>query len=198
MIDRQELFVFPTLITKYTNHHHELMSPKLSHLIDSEKLRNDTQTGKHLEKKEEYSFFFDWVYECLDDYKKWLQLDTEKLKISLSWANISKNAEGLHSHCHPNSWVSGIYYLTEDSSPTTFFNPLNNLTKQGIVVQSSIPEFESSQWFSNFSAGDMILFPSWLPHCVVPQDTRKRVTISFNVMPSGITSTDGLSEYCFS
>jgi uncharacterized protein (TIGR02466 family) len=194
MIDRQELFVFPTLITKYTNQYHEFMAPKLSHLIDSESLRNDIQTDKHLEKKEEYSFFFDWVYECLDDYKNVLQLDTENLKISLSWANISKNAEGFHTHCHPNSWVSGIYYLTDNPSPTVFSNPLNSLTKQGVVVQSSIPEFESSQWAGNFSAGDMILFPSWLHHCVIPQDKRKRVTISFNVMPSGLTSTSGLSE----
>lgn len=198
MINRQDFFIFPTLITKYINHHHDFMVSKLSYLIDSEKLRNDTQTDKHLEKKEEYSFFFDWVNECLDDYKNSLKLDTEKLKISLSWANVCKNAEGLHPHCHPNSWISGIYYLTDNPSSTVFLSPLNPLTKQGVVVQSSVPEFESSQWAGNFSAGDMILFPSWIHHYVIPQDKGKRVTISFNVMPSGLTSTNGLSEYSYS
>ena len=197
-MNREELFVFPTLITKYTNQYHDIMVSKLSYLIDSEELRNDIQTDKHLEKKEEYSFFFDWVKECLNDYKDWLKLDTEELKISLSWANICKNSEGLHPHCHPNSWISGIYYVTNNPSPTVFLNPLNPLTKQGILVQSSTPEFEPKQWGGNFSAGDMILFPSWLHHYVIPQENYKRVTISFNVMPSGITSTSGLSEYNYS
>ena len=46
--------------------------------------------------------------------------------------------------------------------------------------------------------GDIVLFPSWLEHFTEPSTfSGKRITISLNVMPKGITSPMGLIEHTY-
>ena len=47
----------------------------------------------------------------------------DEVKIASSWGNTLKKDEPIHVHMHPNSYVSGVLYLTGGSS-LSFHHPL--------------------------------------------------------------------------
>lgn len=116
-------------------------------------------------------------------------LRRDNLYITSMWGNVSKSHLYSHSqHIHPNSYLSGIVYLKgpENCSGTTFHDPRP-------AVQVLEPDYEEvnsltlSRYETNFEEGKVMIFPSWLPHSVVPsltsyEDGDVRVTLSFNVM----------------
>ena len=98
-----EIDIFPVTVTMYRNEKYLSMNSKLMELIDQEAtsgpqgIRNtDGNTlhplqtkNTHLHEKEEYAFFYDWVNACLENYYQTYRLNTEGLRVNLSWANIS-------------------------------------------------------------------------------------------------------------
>lgn len=193
--------VFPTTVVGYGNQNYLKHNSKLLDLFETEKftdinsnISHPKQTvDSHLEKREEYSEIYSWFRECLEDYRTSFTLDTEELKIVLSWANWSNQDTEHRSHVHPNSWISGIYYVTDSPSCTYFENPVMQ-RRTGIVVQSG-SILDANIWKCPATTGELILFPSWMEHFTEPaEDQKKRITISFNVMPSGRTSKAGLIE----
>ena len=198
---KNEIDIFPITVTMYRNEKYLSTNSKLMELIDQEEttgpqgIKNSAgqsfhpfQTlNTHLYKKEEYSFFYDWVNACLKDYYHTYKLNTEGLRINLSWANVSKGMNEHRSHVHPNSWLSGIYYCTPNCPPTYFETPLPH-SRSGIVVMSN-SKLSQNIWQCPSEAGTLILFPSWLEHFTMPsQYNGTRMTISINVMPVGLTS----------
>ena len=126
------------------------------------------------------------------DLKESLSLYTEGLRVSLSWANKSTKFESIDSHVHPNSWYSAVYYVTDNTSQTHFKTPLSQ-SLTGVYIQSD-SMLNREEWIYGGPAGSMILFPSWLEHRTKPFDgDGERVTISFNIMPRGLTSPYYLS-----
>jgi len=194
--------VFPTVVVGYANKDYLKTNSKLLELMEAEEFHGEQgvlhplQTkDNHLERREDYRFFYDWIDECLEDYRQEFKLMTEKLSVSLSWANKSSNQNEHRSHFHPNSWISGIYYITDNPTPTYFETPLPG--KTGIVVQSG-GMLSANIWQCPASTGELILFPSWLEHFTEPSTfVGKRITISLNVMPKGLTSPMGLIEHTY-
>ena len=178
--------IFPEVITCYNNPDKE-MNSKLVELLQKEVVRphregNPLQTKDcHLEKRDEYSCFFSWVNQCLENYKDTLELDTEALRVSLAWGNIYFKDNAIPRHYHPNAYLSAVYYVSEQCSPTMFFRDDYN---KNIYVSSNRRDI----WKCPSNAGSLILFPSYMRHQSMPAST-KRITISFNVLPSGDTST---------
>jgi len=96
------------------------------------------------------------------------------------------------AHFHPNSWLSGIYYVSDGCTPTFFESPVSQ-RKTGIVVKSD-SVLDHNTWQSPSETGGLILFPSWLEHyTAIHEFGGTRITISLNVMPQGLTS-DSLIE----
>jgi uncharacterized protein (TIGR02466 family) len=194
--------VFPTVVVGYANKNYLKMNSKLLELMEVEEFHGEQgvlhplQTkDNHLERREEYRFFYDWIDECLEDYRQEFKLMTEKLSVSLSWANKSEQLNEHRAHYHPNSWISGIYYITDNPTPTYFETPLPG--KTGIVVQSE-GMLSANIWRCPASTGELVLFPSWLEHFTEPSTfPGKRITISLNVMPKGVTSPLGLIEHTY-
>ena len=209
--------IFPTTVVGYKNPNYKETNAKLLKLFEKEKFSgletphlptenssyspyntvatnfHTRQTDDcHLENREEYKFFYDWVDECLDDLKETLSLYTERLRVSLSWANKSNKFQLLDGHIHPNSWYSAVYYVTDNISQTHFKTPLRQ-SLTGIYIQSN-GTLDREEWIYGGPVGSMILFPSWLEHFTLPfHGDGERVTISFNVMPCGNTSPYYLS-----
>ena len=108
--------------------------------------------------------------------------------ITQSWLNITKPGESHHSHFHPNSIISGVFYIsTVENDMIDFVNPLSVL---GSLVQFDVKKynlFNSGTWFFNVNNNDLLLFPSWLNHQVKPNDkaTKDRISISFNTFVKG-------------
>ena len=109
--------------------------------------------------------------------------------ITQSWLNVTRQNEHHEIHNHSNSIISGVFYLTDDS--TIIFNsPFVASVSKTILIDSE----ENNSWnFTNYDEciqtwekGTLILFPSYLTHRV-PKNTSPnvRVSISFNVFVRG-------------
>ena len=103
----------------------------------------------------------------INDYLKTLTLPPTML--SSSWFNILYKGGSVEKHQHADSWdnkessvVSGAYYpyVEENSCPLLFGD-------------GSIKEAFN---------GLLIIFPSWLEHWTTPNQSGKRITVSFNTI----------------
>jgi uncharacterized protein (TIGR02466 family) len=110
-------------------------------------------------------------------------------KIYNAWVNVNHNpyivAHHVHNDC-PGMLVSGVYYVKagEDASALEFKNP--NPVAGFVIFPNMIKEynsFNSSVIRIKPSTGQLVLFPSWLSHCVVPAETSEdRISIAFNTV----------------
>ena len=111
------------------------------------------------------------------------------LYITQSWLNVTKPGEYHHGHSHPNSIISGVFYIsTEEDDYITFTDPNAKLKNRIEFVQKEANLFNSSTWFFQSITNELILFPSWLDHRVKvnPKATTDRISISFNTFVKGI------------
>jgi uncharacterized protein (TIGR02466 family) len=118
--------------------------------------------------------------------------------IAQSWINYTETNQFHHRHFHPNSYVSGVFYIAADkevdkikfhkrSHPQIMLNP----TKYNI--------FNAKSWWYPVNTGDIILFPSSLEHGVdKKKGTNTRISLSFNVFIKGkIGENATLTELTF-
>ena len=119
-----------------------------------------------------------------------LNWDLEKFSLELKscWAIVNGKLASNSVHNHPNSILSGVYYLQapENSGVISFSDPR-------VAAQMLVPPLtEYSPWtLPKISyqpqAGMMLLFPSWLLHGVeMNMSGEPRISLSFNVGMSPI------------
>jgi uncharacterized protein (TIGR02466 family) len=98
-----------------------------------------------------------------------------ELRLSAIWANIMPRDCYHAFHIHPNSIVSGTYYvsLPKGASPIRFEDPRAGLF---MACPPRTIRFDLSP-----KEGDLVLFESWLKHEVPPHDSAvDRISVSFN------------------
>lgn len=188
--------ILPTTIVGYENKDYLDYNTKLLKCLENYEFFGEypKQTkDNHLHLNPDFKELFDWIDICLEDYRKSFNYSCDSLQTVLSWVNKSLGRSPHHTHTHPNSFISGIYYLTENPSPTYFESPIT-ASRNGIVVISQSPLYQNI-WTCQANAGDLILFPSWLDHFTEPPEQEKtRMTLSFNIMPRGIVNKGTLIE----
>ena len=105
--------------------------------------------------------------------------------ITQSWLNYTETNQYHHKHAHPNSLVSGVFYINchEEHDKIKFFND-NYKTIKLEIKDWNI--WNSETWWFSVKTGDVILFPSSLTHMV---ETKKgdntRISLAFNVFIKG-------------
>jgi len=110
--------------------------------------------------------------------------------ITQSWLNLSKPGESHNVHFHPNSIISGVFYIaTEEDDDIQFQNPLHWPEPKGFfqILSESKNWWNSKDWTIPAIKNQLLLFPSWLRHRVLPnKNARKdRISISFNTFVRG-------------
>tara|TARA_B110000093_G_scaffold172550_1_gene203674 strand:- start:2 stop:607 length:606 start_codon:yes stop_codon:yes gene_type:complete len=111
----------------------------------------------------------------------------DEVKISSSWGNTLTKGQPISMHQHPNSYVSGVLYLTE-GAPLHFHNPLQteDLFTFRPNVQWDADNIHTWQvMYLTPEPGSMFLFPSKLNHSVEHNETDYRYSIAFNTLPIG-------------
>ena len=106
--------------------------------------------------------------------------------ITQSWLNYTKTNQYHHKHEHPNSLVSGVFYINcnEEFDKIKFFKKFNYQTIKPEVKEWNI--WNSESWWFSVKTGDIILFPSSLTHMVeTKQGTNTRISLAFNVFIKG-------------
>ena len=127
---------------------------------------------------EEYAF----VYCQSVGFKKNIEY-----KIGNIWMNINGYKDSNLPHIHPNSVISGAYYLKtpKDCGNIGFINPSQHLMDHTWLdtFKDSFTEINSALWFNKPEENVLFLFPSWLLHLVQPNMNKKenRISISFNI-----------------
>jgi len=112
------------------------------------------------------------------------------LRITQSWVNYTKSGQYHHKHAHPNSLISGVFYIqaAKETDKIHFF-------KDGFQQLRIIPKdfnlYNSESWWLAAATGTLYLFPSSLQHMVEQvkgEDTR--ISLSFNTFPKGTIGED--------
>ena len=120
------------------------------------------------------------VYAHLTDYITYCNHNIEGVKIVSSWSNVVNKKEHIHSHWHENSYISGVIHLT-GGSDLVIKKPM---IKQLFKIDTEYKDHEQSEFRISAKQGQLVLFPSMLPHTVEHQETDiMRVSIAFNTWP---------------
>ena len=94
------------------------------------------------------------------------------------WLNVNQKGNFNMKHTHPNHDLSGIWYITDNSNSLAFVDPLAHSRD---ALYDSFDDMHEGLLI-DAKAGEIILFPSDLPHYVEPHpyDTT-RISVSFNM-----------------
>jgi len=105
--------------------------------------------------------------------------------ITQSWLNYTETNQFHHKHAHPNSLVSGVFYINCDDKfdKIKFFNDKYQTIKPEVKDWNI---WNSESWWFSVKTGDVILFPSSLTHMVeTKQGDNTRISLAFNVFIKG-------------
>lgn len=192
-MDNQFLALFPTAVGLY-NLEKPLTEKEKSFIMGLERrpnLGNSTSLENYLLENKKLSRLKEFFYKSVNHYfnEVYQPMFDVSLKITQCWANFSERNQWHHQHAHPNSFISGVFYVHSN-------NELDKIVflKPGGYRQIDIPHehdkwnmFNSETWFLNSIENQLILFPSSLTHNVeVIETDRIRVSLSFNTFPQGI------------
>ena len=109
------------------------------------------------------------------------------LKVESMWVNINHTNSYNKSHTHPQSYFSGVYYVSkpEDSGHITFTHPNTDLMGSYwpfIKDQREYTPLNSNEWSMYSREHDCLIFPSFYRHHVEPNYSEEdRISISFNI-----------------
>ena len=107
--------------------------------------------------------------------------------ITQSWLNYTEKNQFHHQHEHPNSLVSGVFYINchEELDKIKFFK--KDTYKMIKLETKNWNLWNSDSWWFSVKTGDIILFPSSLTHMVETKEgTNTRISLAFNVFIKGI------------
>ena len=150
---------------------------------------NGWHSETNMHEKPEYKVLVDMLYEAQSFIYKDEILDNEPY-LGNMWANINPPGGYNRPHTHPNSLWSGVYYVkaphnsghlkVEDPKP--YRDILRPKRKQG-----ELPRHLWDEVHFEPIAGRLIMFPSWLNHCVDPNQSNDiRISVSFNFLQRGM------------
>jgi uncharacterized protein (TIGR02466 family) len=101
------------------------------------------------------------------------------------WININKKGDFNTPHIHPNSFISGVYYVNcnEQSGRIIFENPCQPFDCFMNSEQiETINSYNAGKAFHIPQKNKLVLFPSYLNHYVEPnRNTEDRISLSFNL-----------------
>lgn len=114
--------------------------------------------------------------------------DKVELKITQSWLNYNRAGEAHHRHNHPNSIVSGVFYVQLDSESSEFL--VHRHMNSAALIIDPLPDHRT-EWNTDYmtfqpKAGDLYLFKSQTLHSVTQnRSAMPRISLSFNTFFQG-------------
>ena len=188
-------FSHPIFQYKLENHkeHNRDLAKYIYQLYDEDKdgVQKTNISGWHSksfifsDKKNAPSIFFNAIQGFVVDVFKnygWLY-DTNKVVCSSMWSIINKKNSFNIEHTHPNNYLSAAYYVKAPDNCGRF-----SITNPHMISRDKIPKRTDRTEFNRNAAqievkeGDLLIFPSYLPHSVEQNKSDEdRIVISFNI-----------------
>lgn len=99
-----------------------------------------------------------------------------------AWANVNQRGDFNQLHTHPGATWSGVYYVDHgESNPDAEGTAIHLFDPNPARTNIFFPELSASNVLFKPHPGLMILFPSYVPHAVLPhRGDRPRISIAFN------------------
>lgn len=148
---------------------------------------NTTSTDNTILKQEALKSLNDFIEASVQQYFKEIHAPKHKvdLRITQSWLNYTKPGEYHHKHEHPNSFISGVFYINADPEKDKIY-----FFRSGYQTIKLPPAdwnlFNSDSWWFGVETGKLVLFPSSLTHMVeTKQGDNTRISLAFNTFPAG-------------
>jgi len=182
--------IFPTPI--YINRFRRDLTEEESNFINSCLIRNNASNKistdfyvldnpKLINLKNTLEWHLNFFYKST-----WSPNLPSKIYITQSWLNFTRKGEYHGSHRHPNSFLSGVFYVkTKKDQDKIIFEKSDYQT---ILPMTNNPNpFNLSEHHLQVSTKDIVLFPSYLFHSVpkVSYEDDVRISLAFNSFIEG-------------
>jgi uncharacterized protein (TIGR02466 family) len=186
--------LFPTPVS-YFKLDSDLTADELSFINGLEVRNNDgntTSADNYLFKQPQLARIRDFCEASLLQYFTEIYAPKEAVApyITQSWANYTSKGQWHHKHEHPNSIVSGVFYVQakEGTDKIHFFR---NGYQQVKVPTENFNLYNSESWWLGAATGELLLFPSNLTHMVqTVESDETRISISFNTFLQGYIGSE--------
>jgi uncharacterized protein (TIGR02466 family) len=105
--------------------------------------------------------------------------------ITQSWLNYTQPGEFHHKHEHPNSYLSGVFYINADPDKDKIYFYKSGYKRINLPTEQ-FNQFNSESWWFNVGTCDLVIFPSYLTHMVEQTESKDtRISLSFNTFLKG-------------
>jgi uncharacterized protein (TIGR02466 family) len=181
--------LFPTPVGRYELGR-DLTAKEFSFLKNQEtrsNMGNTTSKDNTILKNKELTKLRDFLETSISEYFKTVYNPKHQvnLKITQSWVNYTENGQYHHKHAHPNSFVSGVFYVQANKEKDKIYFYRDGY-QQIKFPPSEWNVWNSESWWFEVGTGDLILFPSSLTHMVeTVKHDQTRISLSFNTFPVG-------------
>ena len=137
----------------------------------------------------EYKKLVNMLYECQRTIYDQEHYESEP-HLGNIWANINPPGGMNRAHQHPNSLWSGVYYIKapKNSGHLKIDDPRSAaaMSRPRQKDGEKPPRLYRETHYEPI-AGRCIMFPSWLMHCVDPNNSNDiRISVSFNFLQKGM------------
>jgi len=191
-MDSEIISIFPTPIYK-SKLGRELNKKELAFINNTKSkvyknMSNTTSNDTYILNNKLFKNLKEELYLKIKDYFNKIISPEDNIApyITQSWLNYTEKDQYHHTHQHPNSLISGVFYINSDEKfdKIKFFNENYEIIKPEVKTWNA---WNSKSWWFSVKTGDIIIFPSSLAHAVeTKQGDNTRISLSFNVFIKGI------------
>ena len=199
-METQALFGIPVVKFRLGR---EFTEAEVDYLMGVERVKNIgnvVSKDAYLLDREEMKDLKAFTQRCVDQYFAEIYVPDEKIKLRItqSWTNYTDKGQFHHKHNHPNSFISGSFYLNANNQTDKiiFYREGNAIPLNMQINSPKYNYYNSTSWYVPVGMGDLVLFPSTLTHSVdTVNDDKTRVSLAFNTFPVGeLGSYNGLTQ----
>jgi uncharacterized protein (TIGR02466 family) len=173
-----------------TNIGRDLTKKELKFIKDQSTYQNQgntTSNDNYIFENKELADVFLFCQSQLEQFAQQVYAPKHNIEVYItqSWANYTKPGQFHHRHRHPNSWISGVFYVNADKENDKIFFYKDGYN-QIDLPPSDWNQWNSKSWWFEAETGGLILFPSSLEHmvqCVTAEN--ERISIAFNTFLKG-------------
>ena len=144
-----------------------------------------------------------YILKLVKDFGDMLGYQYEDYKFTQSWLTWKYPGQSHMKHIHANSLISGVFYYdrVEENIPSIMFvnDEFFNLNLKPSHKPNKNYSFSRHVEEVKVKPGMLLLFPSYLSHCVPTNNTNYiRKSLSFNVVPKkSLGEEKELTEFLF-
>tara|TARA_B110000503_G_scaffold89598_1_gene135639 strand:- start:12181 stop:12774 length:594 start_codon:yes stop_codon:yes gene_type:complete len=148
----------------------------------------DFKAGTYKEMNDFVDAVISMSAQCIHDYGYYE--NSYKFEMLNMWFNVNSVGNSNQIHTHAGSFISGVYYVSANSSHSNliFYKNLNEdfiVTSAGDVERHTSISGATCRYPAK--TGRLILFPSNLPHGVLPeQSSEERISLAFNLRMTNV------------